>query len=157
MPLLFIRKVETMGYTLENENPEINEKYLLLNAADYGVPQTRERVFIIGNNLGIQNPFPRKTHFNPDIKSQRKNEGVLLPYVTVKEAIGDLPKVKARITKTGIPAKRYNEIEKYNKRVNYGKEEIIYKSDWFEKHINKIGESGRNFINFVVPIISSFL
>ena len=146
---IIIREAEAMGYTLENENPENNKKYLLLNAADYGVPQTRERVFIIGNNLGIENPFPQKTHFNPDIKSQRKNPGNLLPYVTIKEAIGDLPKLKARITKTGIPARRYGEIKKYNEKVKYGKEETIYESAWFEKHTNKIGESGRNFMSFV--------
>jgi len=146
---IIITEVESMGYILENENPENNEKYLLLNAADYGVPQTRERVFIIGNNLGIPNPFPQKTHFNPNVKSLRERADGLLPYVTIKEAIGDLPKVKARITKTGIPVKRYDEIERYNEHVNYGKEEIIYKSAWFEKHINRIGESGRNFMSFV--------
>lgn len=146
---IIIRKVEAMGYTLENENPENKKKYLLLNAADYGVPQTRERVFIIGNNLGIPNPFPQKTHFNPNNKSLREKTNSLLPYVTIKEAIGDLPKLKARITKTRIPAKRYDEIEKYNEKVNYGKEEKIYKSAWFEKHINRISESGKNFMSFV--------
>jgi len=154
---IIIREVEAMGYTLKSENPENNEKYLLLNAADYGVPQTRERVFIIGNNLGMQNPFPPKTHFNPAIKSQRKNTGELLPYVTVREAIGDLPKLKARMTKTGIPARRFGKIEKYNKRINFGKDEIIYKRAWFGKHINNIGESGRIFMNFVREINDSAL
>ena len=146
---IIIKAVEAMGYTLESENPENCEKYLLLDAADFGAPQKRERVFIIGNNLGIQNPFPQKTHFNPAIKSQRKNAGGLLPYVTIQEAIGDLPKLKARMTKTGIPARRFGEIEKYNKKVNFGKDEIIYERTWLEKHINKIGESGKKFMNFV--------
>lgn len=36
----------------------------LLNAADYGVPQKRERVFIVGfrSDLGIEWSFPRPTH-----------------------------------------------------------------------------------------------
>ena len=36
----------------------------LVNAADYGVPQKRERVFIIGfrSDLGIEWSFPRPTH-----------------------------------------------------------------------------------------------
>jgi DNA (cytosine-5)-methyltransferase 1 len=36
----------------------------LVNAADYGVPQKRERVFIVGfrNDLGIEWSFPRATH-----------------------------------------------------------------------------------------------
>ena len=34
--------------------------YKLLKASEYGVPQNRERVFIIGNRLGLKNPFPKK-------------------------------------------------------------------------------------------------
>ena len=36
----------------------------LVNAADYGIPQRRERVFIVGfrSDLGIQWHFPNKTH-----------------------------------------------------------------------------------------------
>src|SRR5690606_5063481 len=36
----------------------------LVNAADYGVPQKRERVFIVGfrSDLGIEWSFPRPTH-----------------------------------------------------------------------------------------------
>lgn len=38
--------------------------FQLVNAADYGVPQTRERVIIIGvrDDVGIQWSFPAKTH-----------------------------------------------------------------------------------------------
>jgi len=51
----------------------------ILLAADYGVPQMRERLFIVGirNDFGEFN-FPEKTH-------QPTN------YVTCEEAIGDLP------------------------------------------------------------------
>ncbi|MDR1220674.1 MAG: DNA cytosine methyltransferase [Treponema sp.] len=48
----------------------------LYNAADYGVPQTRERVFIVGASKDI-------TPFTPPPPSREK-------YITVKEAIGDL-------------------------------------------------------------------
>ena len=55
-------------------------KYKVLNALDYGVPQIRERVILVGF-LGKNNyQYPRPTH----------GEG-LLPYVTLREAIGDLP------------------------------------------------------------------
>jgi len=38
--------------------------YELLNSADYGVPQTRERVFFVGvrEDLGVRYSFPEKTH-----------------------------------------------------------------------------------------------
>jgi DNA (cytosine-5)-methyltransferase 1 len=41
-----------------------NVIFSLLNAADYGVPQRRERVFIVGirADLGIEWSFPEKTH-----------------------------------------------------------------------------------------------
>lgn len=50
---MIVRDFEKLGY-------EVN--YRLLNAADYGVPQARERVIIIGNRIGVENPFPIKTH-----------------------------------------------------------------------------------------------
>lgn len=38
--------------------------YRVVNAADYGVPQKRERVFIVGfrNDLGVKWSFPEETH-----------------------------------------------------------------------------------------------
>jgi DNA (cytosine-5)-methyltransferase 1 len=41
-----------------------NVVYRVLNAADYGVPQRRERVVFVGfrDDLGIEWSFPRKTH-----------------------------------------------------------------------------------------------
>lgn len=52
-------------------------------AADYGVPQERYRMFMIGNRLGIKYEPPEKTHF--PIGSGKKPE-----YVTVGSAIMDL-------------------------------------------------------------------
>ncbi|MBA3313887.1 MAG: DNA cytosine methyltransferase [Planctomycetaceae bacterium] len=54
-------------------------------AADYGVPQLRNRIVFIGTRLDVPLSFPEPTHGPP---------GTLLglkPYVTVGEAIGDLP------------------------------------------------------------------
>ncbi len=69
-----------------------NVDYKLLKASDYGVPQHRERVVIIGNRLGLNNLFPEKTHgetntlFNNNVQ----------PYISVKEACGHLEKVRTR-------------------------------------------------------------
>ena len=53
--------------------------YKLVNAKNYGVPQDRERVFIVGirNDLGVTYEFPNPTN----------SEG---NYVTLETAIGDL-------------------------------------------------------------------
>jgi len=54
-------------------------------AADYGVPQLRNRIVFIGTRLDVSLSFPEPTHDGSDLFSGGK------PYVTVAEAIGDLP------------------------------------------------------------------
>ncbi|MEW6857872.1 DNA cytosine methyltransferase [Streptococcus iniae] len=66
----------------------------LVNARDYGVPQARERVFLVGvhkekieERFGYHYELPQPTHGNSeeiDLFSEK------LPWVTLKEAIGDL-------------------------------------------------------------------
>lgn len=84
-------------------------KILLLNAADYGVPQIRERVIIIGirkdiDYVEVEDVYRqiRKTHSNSDDS--------LPNYVTVGEAISDLPKLRPgegeNIQKAIIPIKK---------------------------------------------------
>ena len=62
----------------------------VLNAADYGVPQTRERVFLIGSRDGKIFRFPGATHAPAD--RQDLIENGLEPYRTAWDAIGDLPR-----------------------------------------------------------------
>ena len=64
----------------------------LLNAAEYGVPPARERVVIIGNRLGIENPYPKATHW-VDSKKYETKKGLKAP-VTVKQTIGFLSNVR---------------------------------------------------------------
>lgn len=64
---------EKMGYKLDSK---------VLCAADYGVPQIRNRAIFIGNRLGIASSelFPIKSHSKDT-------------YVTIRDAISDLPEV----------------------------------------------------------------
>src|SRR5439155_14404497 len=55
----------------------------LLNAADYGVPQTRERVIFIGSRDGEPVAMPQPTH-------ARDGAGGLLPWVTLRKALRGL-------------------------------------------------------------------
>jgi len=64
----------------------------LLNAAEYGVPQARERVVIIGNRIGVENPYPTPTHWVDSKKYDSKKN--LKDPVTVKETIGFLSDVR---------------------------------------------------------------
>lgn len=60
----------------------------VLLAADYGVPQLRERAVFIARANGVAS-FPEPTHIDPAlIKDGETNRK---PWVTVKDAIGDLP------------------------------------------------------------------
>lgn len=62
-----------LGYILYTE---------ILNAKNFGVPQSRERVFIVGirNDVDYQWTFPKATHDNETT-----------PYLTIEDAISDLP------------------------------------------------------------------
>jgi DNA (cytosine-5)-methyltransferase 1 len=65
--------------------------FQLLNAADYGVPQLRQRFFLIGARDGSSFTFPVATHAPPgDVESSLPG-AKLSPYRTAWDAIGDLP------------------------------------------------------------------
>lgn len=70
-----IEDFSKLGYRVE---------FKLFNTADYGVPQTRERVIIVGvrEDLDVPINWPKATHSSTD-----KN---LLPWVTIQDAIKDL-------------------------------------------------------------------
>ncbi|MDQ7782829.1 MAG: DNA cytosine methyltransferase [Desulfomonilaceae bacterium] len=69
-----------------------------LCAADYGVPQTRYRAFLLGCNFANPNGFfpPRRTHYDPSNGHDPESTSSLyvkkpLPWITVRAAVGDLP------------------------------------------------------------------
>lgn len=71
---------------------------LVHNTADYGVPQLRKRVIIMGVRNDIDKDALQlyndviKTHYNPETPKEEKRDR--LRYVDVKAAIGDLPPVE---------------------------------------------------------------
>lgn len=81
------KAIEELGYKVAVD---------VLTAADYGVPQMRQRVFFLGLNSRSKPTFPRPTH-------REKSPQQLLPfhhlqthyYITVEDAISDLPPLKA--------------------------------------------------------------
>ncbi len=127
-----------LGYSFDSENETIKADYIVLNAADYGVPQVRERVFLIGNNLGKKNPYPAATHSSA--------------HITLFEAIGDLSKLKAKITPTGVKSKNEKEkIKKHNRKINNGLNSMPYHRDSFAAHRENLDENGKAFLDFVNP------
>jgi DNA (cytosine-5)-methyltransferase 1 len=73
-------------------NSETGSNYSMevqsLNASNFGVPQLRERVFVIGARNGKSFRFPAPTHGSAEQIAEHKN---LAPYTTAWDAIGDLP------------------------------------------------------------------
>ena len=61
----------------------------MLNAAHYGVPQIRERVFLIGSRDGDQFVFPQQTHGR--LEETLPLDDGLQTFKTAWDAIGDLP------------------------------------------------------------------
>jgi len=147
-----ISDFEKIGYNFENEK---GEKWNLLNAANFGVPQKRERVILIGIKKSWKNSFVpeiQPTHFDQscDDKKELLSKG-LKPYVSVFEAIGDLPKVSPKITPTGLTEEQKNEIKKKNKKIKSGIDIVELDRTRFQKHLSKISHSGIGFFNFVRP------
>lgn len=66
-----------------------NPQWRVLLAADYGVPQLRKRVFIVGRRDGKAFRFPAPTHAGPSETSRRWDTNKL-PHLTTAEAFGGL-------------------------------------------------------------------
>ncbi|WP_414546415.1 DNA cytosine methyltransferase [Nostoc sp. CCY0012] len=80
----------------QNQGYQVAENYQVLNAAHYGVPQFRERLFLLGAREDVDLPkYPQPiTQQALPHDSQPENSSVLPHSPTVWEAIGDLPEVE---------------------------------------------------------------
>ena len=83
------KEFEDIGYSLQ---------YKILNAVDYGVPQLRERVILVGFLGENAFQYPEPTH----------GEG-LLPYVTLQDALKDLPAANRRVFSFCVAAAKSKE------------------------------------------------
>lgn len=94
---------------------------ILLNSVHYGVPQVRKRVIIIGVRKDLKFTAKDiykniiKTHFSPEMEAKAISND-LEKYVTVKDAISDLPKL--------FPGEGINEIDYKPKKFNSYLEKI---------------------------------
>ena len=87
-----------LGYTLyslsEDEKPgeEVDPKLFLVRAEKYGVPQARHRMFIVGirNDINVR-PSRLRQHKAP----------------SVRETIGNMPKVRSGLSKGGDTAEKW--------------------------------------------------
>lgn len=76
---LLLRSIERIN---RRRGTNYRPVYRVLNAAEFGVPQIRERLFLIAARDGSELRFPEPTH------GDRED---LIPYTTAWDALGDLP------------------------------------------------------------------
>ena len=88
-----IASFSSLGYCLA---------YKVLDAQDYGVPQQRERLFIVGHKMNKEFLFPRPL-FGPDSVSQT-------PHITIRQAIEDLPFTEDDKAETYFGNGKYSEL-----------------------------------------------
>jgi DNA (cytosine-5)-methyltransferase 1 len=97
-----VQGLEALGYSVQ---------WKILNAADYGVPQRRRRLFFVGVEAGLRFTWPAPTHGGEDLAPR-----------TVGEAIEDLPRIGP-----GESAERYEEPPRddYQRFLREGQGEVL--------------------------------
>ena len=90
-------------------------------AHEYGIPQRRKRVFIVGNNLGIPFRFPEST-------SSVKGKIFRLSERTLRDAIGTLPEASKSETSLSYPDSIIEPFEKYLRSSSHSISEHIVPS-----------------------------
>lgn len=123
----------------EHYKVKFDSKMNVLNSANYGVPQIRKRVIIIGvrKNIDIEPEEMYsdiiKTHYDPEMTDEEKKG--LKKYVTVRDAISELPKLRPGQGESAIlfESKRDNE---FLKKIRAEKDKIL-KDHVARKHNDK--------------------
>ena len=114
--------------------------YKLLNASEFGVPQIRKRVFIVGNKLSAINFFD-------NLKKQKK--------VTVKDAISELYALEKKIEKK-LNGKLENDYIKYLRKKNsiVLNHEIVYPAKSTMEKIKHV-KQGENWQSIPIKLFKN--
>ncbi len=121
----------TIGYNVEMQ---------VLNAADYGIPQRRKRVIIVGLRTGKQFKFPTPTHSSNDLSLKK--------YISVQEALSDLP---AAIDNENLEIKYIkkpmNDYQRLMRNTNSTTEHFIPTMSELDKYIISYVKPGGNYMD----------
>lgn len=139
----------------------------ILNAANFGVPQKRERLIMIGVQKGLPIFFPEPTHFfegrTIGYKNKNRlitpvfnlfNENTFKPAITVKEAIGDLPPLESGESTNIYTQEPMNEFQS-ERRLNAKVLELHTSTKHSPQMLEIIKHSGSNIDCIPKHLISS--
>ena len=107
---ILIEELGKLGYSVS---------WQIVNSQDYGVPQSRKRVFFVGvRNHKSSYVFPSPTHYLPDSLF-----GITKKFLTAEEAISDLPTLEGSI---GEEVQDYltEPLNEYQEMMRLGSEKI---------------------------------
>lgn len=127
-----------IGYTINQQ---------VINAADYGIPQRRKRVIIVGLRNGLF-LFPPPTHC--------EDGGFFPRYVSVEEALGDLPEAVAdenASIKYTIPPQ--NDYQRRMRRGSTVTEHFIPQMSALDKYIVHHVKPGGNYMDIPPDVPSA--
>lgn len=134
---------------------------ILLNSSNYGVPQVRKRVILIGvrKDLKIESESIYKnivkTNFSPEMEL-KKNTCGLKKYLTVRDAISDLPKLKpgegdeeikfqtnfkneyVKLMRNSNNTKLYNHVARRHNAKDQERYKILSKNNWQLKDLFQV-------------------
>jgi|LakMenE18May11ns_1017448.scaffolds.fasta_scaffold9834819_2 DNA (cytosine-5)-methyltransferase 1 len=134
---------------------------ILLNSVHYGVPQVRKRVIIIGVRKDLKIKVKdiynniTKTHYSPEMELKCMTKG-LSKYITVKDAICDLPKlfpgdgeseIKFKVNKSNSFIKKirttgfnklYNHEARQHNKDDRERYYLLSKNQWQLKHLAEV-------------------
>lgn len=119
----------TVKEIVERDLPEYElvKEVKVLNAVNYGVPQNRRRMILVGYLKGMNFKYPDITHWFSDGKTNINPNNTpinkLKSHTTVKSAISDLPKITDNWRISEVEYSKHTGLDSYQKlmRKNTGK------------------------------------
>lgn len=134
---LLIIAFKNIGYT-------VNQK--VMNAADYGIPQKRKRVILVGLKNGVFS-FPEPTHSEDGL--------ILKKYVSVEDALGDLPPATFDMNSDAkFLSEPITDYQKEMRRVELVSEHFFPQMSELDKFIVKHVKPGGNYMD-IPPEVDS--
>jgi DNA (cytosine-5)-methyltransferase 1 len=118
---------------IERDLPEyhIVEEVKVLNSVNYGVPQNRRRMILVGHLKNHTFNYPKITHwfegsnYNIDPNDEKIDPKKLSPHVNVKSAISDLPKITDNWRINECEYSKHENLDAYQKLMRHNTNGLV--------------------------------